>query len=280
MGKRPILAGVVGWPVEQSLSPLIHTIWADRAKIDGYYIPIAVEPDYDVFARTMDSLRTVGFAGVNVTLPHKENALRYADRASDAARSAGAANMLTFTDNGVDADNSDITGFADAVRDKLKKVNKMALVLGAGGAARGVILALQSLGVENILIANRTREKADKLAELFGLAVIDWQTKAEKLYPFDLIVNTTSLGMTGEPRLELDLQESRSGALIADIVYSPLETSLLKAAAAKGHDTVDGLSMLMHQAVPGFKAWFGGAATVDDALRAALVDELKRRGRA
>lgn len=277
--QSPILAGVVGYPVNHSLSPIIHTIWAKRAGIDGYYIPVAVPPDYDEFARAMDALRAVGFAGVNVTIPHKEHALRYADEASDNARSAGAANMLTFSEAGASAENSDIIGFAEALREKSSEPGTSALVLGAGGAARGVVLALRSLGFTDIRIANRTFNRAKELAEAFDLAVIDWEKRCETLDNIDLLVNTTSLGMTGQPPLAMDLSALKPSALVADIVYAPLKTALLKEAEAKGHQTVDGLAMLMHQAVPGFRAWFGGDAKVDDDLCTELVKELTRRGK-
>ncbi len=276
---QPVLAGVIGHPVCHSLSPLIHAIWAKRAGIDGYYIPLDVPATYDGFARVIDSLRAVSFAGVNVTLPHKEHALRYADTASKNAERAGAANMLTFSGPGVFADNSDIHGFAEAVRTTSSVPGKSALVLGAGGAARGVILALQGMGVEDILICNRTVEKSKALAEAFGLGAIEWPGREKSLENIDILVNTTSLGMTGQPPLDLDLGPLKASALVADIVYSPLETPLLKTAKTKGHKTIDGLSMLMHQAAPGFRQWFGGEAQVDDELRTELVRELKRQGR-
>jgi len=276
---RPVLAGVIGHPVGHSLSPLIHTIWAKRAGIDGYYIPLDVSPAYDDFARAMDALRAVGFAGVNVTIPHKENALRYADEASENASRAGAANMLTFSTGAAAADNSDIAGFSEAVRAQSSAPGKTALVLGAGGAARGVVLALRSLGVSDIMIANRTRDKAGKLAADFSLEVIDWAQRAQALETVDILVNTTSLGMSGQPPLDVDLARLNPAALVADIVYSPLETPLLEGAARKGHKTINGLAMLMHQAAPGFRKWFGGAAAVDDALYTELVRELKRQNR-
>ncbi len=275
--KAPTLAGVVGWPVAHSLSPFIHNTWAKRAGVNGYYVPIPVAPDYNDFAVAMDALKTLGFAGVNVTIPHKEHALRYASQASDAARKAGAANMLTFGEKSF-ADNSDITGFAEAVGARSSAPGKTALVLGAGGAARGIVLALQHLGVKEIAVANRTRAKSEALAKAFGLTVADWEDRGKALEKIDLLVNTTSLGMTGQPPLEIDLAGLKASALVADIVYAPLETPLLKAAKAKGHDTVDGLAMLMHQAVPGFKTWFGADAAVDADLRAVLLEELKRRG--
>ena len=274
---HPILAGVVGWPVGHSLSPLIHGTWAKRAGINGHYVPLAVPPSHEEFARAMDALRTLGFAGVNVTLPHKEHALRYADRASKAANRAGAANMLSFGAEGAVADNSDIAGFAAAVREVSSAPGSSALILGAGGAARGVALALHILGFKSIDIANRTRDKAGALAKTFGLGVVGWSERSEALAGVDLVVNTTSLGMTGEPPLDVDLSLLRQSAIVADIVYAPLETPLLAAAAERGNKTVDGLSMLMHQAVPGFNAWFGGEAAVDGDLRRKLAGELARR---
>lgn len=282
--KLPLLAGVVGWPVAQSMSPLIHTIWAARANIDGYYIPVAVPPSYDDFARVMDSLKTVGFAGVNVTMPHKDHALRYADIASDAARTVGAANMLTFnTDSGVMAANSDATGFRHMLLDA-KANPKKALVLGAGGAARAVLWALNQKPLTcEITVTNRTKERAEQCAAIANTQTLDWNDKSDALGAFDLVVNTTSLGMSGQPPLALDLANLKPGALVVDIVYSPLETELLKAAKSRGNPTADGLSMLMHQAAPGFLEWFGGDANldarVDDELRSALLHERERRAR-
>lgn len=279
--QKPILAGVVGWPVAHSLSPLIHTVWAARAGVEGYYIPVAAPPGYEEFARVMDSLKKIGFAGVNVTIPHKEHALRYAATASDIARKAGAANMLTFSEDGPYADNSDVVGFVEAVKGAGGGQGfKTALILGAGGAARGVALALKSLSVSSVTIANRTKAKADALADEFGLTAAHWDDRIKAVGMADVIVNTTSLGMTGEPALEIDLGAARPGAVVADIVYTPLETPLLKAAAARGLKTIGGLAMLMHQAAPGFRAWFGAEGVVDAALEAELIADLKRRERA
>lgn len=274
------LAGVVGCPVSHSLSPLIHTIWAQRAGVNGWYVPIEVPAAYDDFARAMDSLRIVGFAGVNVTLPHKEHALRYADAASDVATKAGAANMLTFGKERAEADNSDVEGFAASVRAAIGDDQpERAVVFGAGGAARGVVLALQAVGVKSIVIINRTAEKAEKIAADLGGETVAWDARSKSLQNTDILVNTTSLGMSGQPALEADLSGLPDDAIVADIVYAPLETDLLKRARAKGCAVIDGLAMLMHQALPGFRAWFGADAAVDDALRAELVRELERRAR-
>ena len=278
----PILAGVVGNPVNHSLSPLIHTAWAARAGIDGYYVPVEAPVSYEEFAAVIDGLRTVGFSGVNVTLPHKENACRYAVEKSIRAEAAQAANMLTFNENGASADNSDISGFAEALKGKLRadEAPGPALVLGAGGAARGVILALKELGCKRITLVNRTRARAEALAEAFSLdGVVDWEDKEKVLGDSHLVVNTTSLGMSGQPPLNLQLSGMPADGIVSDIVYTPLKTPLLEDAARANMRCIDGLSMLMHQAAPGFRTWFKGSAIVDEDLRNILVRELKRRGR-
>lgn len=281
--QKPILAGVVGSPVSHSLSPLIHTIWAQREGVNAYYVPIEIPDDDDAFREAVKSLKTIGFAGVNVTIPHKERALKYAAEASDRARLAGAANMLTFGKNGPYADNSDIEGFLAPLKEQLKEHDdkSKALVLGAGGAARGVALAIKEAGYHEITVVNRTRARAEALAgslseSITGLKVADWSKRNEAGAGANLVVNTTSLGMTGAPPLDFAL-EANPKAIIADIVYAPLETDLLRAAKTKGFRTIDGLSMLMHQAAPGFCAWIGAAPVVDDDLRAHLIGELKRR---
>ena len=278
--QEPVLAGVIGWPVAHSLSPLIHTVWARRAGIEGYYLPLAVPADYNTFARTMDSLKKIGFAGVNVTIPHKEHAYRYADEADEGAAKAGAANMLTFTASGVKAENSDIIGFQKAIEEQGGIKGSRAVLLGAGGAARAVVLALQKLGAAEIIVANRTAAKAKELAEQAGVQSIEWEKRNDALAGANVVVNATSLGMAGQPPLEINPDETATDAIVADIVYSPLQTPLLAAATKAGRRTVDGLSMLMHQAAPGFRAWFGGEASVDSALRKELIDELSIRTKA
>jgi len=288
MKNAPKLAGVVGFPIEQSLSPLIHTVWAAREAVSGHYLPIAAPPGYDAFARCMDALQRVGFEGVNVTIPHKENALHYAASASARAKRAGAANMVTFGAGGAHADNSDIEGFTAALDCVTVPVaqRRHALLLGAGGAARGVAVALAEAGYGRITIANRSRERAVALANDLGgdlgdgladLAVVAWDSRERLLGEVDLVVNTTSLGMAGQPPLALDLAAVKPGAIIADIVYAPVRTALLENAAARGLRTVDGLSMLMHQAAPGYRQWLGGKACIDDDLRAQVMAEIERR---
>ncbi|MFN0023237.1 MAG: shikimate dehydrogenase [Parvularculaceae bacterium] len=273
----PRRAGMLGWPVAHSLSPLIHTTWAAREGIDAGYDPIAVAPDDGAFRGAIERLRNEGYRGVNVTLPHKERALKFADQASEEAIAAGAANMLTFTASGIAAGNSDIAGFAAAVMET-GATPRAALILGAGGAARGVAIALsRRLGARSIVVANRTRARAEVVAALAGGAAIDWSARGAALADIDLLVNTTSLGMTGEAALDLDLDALPRSALVADIVYAPLETPLLAAARARGHTTIDGLSMLMHQAAYGYRAWLGATAVVDADLRARLEAALAAR---
>lgn len=276
----PRLAAVIGWPIHYSLSPHVHRAWAEREGANAHYIPLAVEPGYEAFARACDALRALGFNGCNVTLPHKEHALRYAAKATPRAEKAGAANMLTFADDGAHADNSDIAGFAGALRDAAPGLEPgRAVVLGAGGAARGVVLALAEMAFAPIVVVNRSRERAETVAALAAQAApLDWADREEPLDGARLVVNATSLGMKGAPPLDLSLTRLSRDAVVAEIVYAPLETPLLKAARARGHRTVDGLAMLMHQATFGYRAWLGTEAKVDAGLRRILEDELARRG--
>lgn len=276
----PRLAAVLGWPIHHSLSPLVHRTWAAREGANAHYIPLAVAPDYDSFARACDALRALGFSGCNVTLPHKEHALRYATTSAPRAAKAGAANMLTFAADGAHADNSDIAGFAGALRDAAPGLEPgRAVVLGAGGAARGVVLALAEMAFAPIVVVNRSRERAETVAALAAQAApLDWADREEPLDGARLVVNATSLGMKGQPPLELSLARLSGEAVVADIVYAPLETPLLRAARARGQRTADGLAMLMHQATFGYRAWLGTEAKVDAGLRRLLEEALTRRG--
>lgn len=284
MTARPRTAGVIGWPISHSLSPLIHRCWADRESADVVYLPLLVEPGAEALSRALSGLAAAGFAGVNVTLPHKEDALRLADAASESARSVGAANMLTFERARIFADNSDAEGFATAIRPLLANLKEArALVLGGGGAARAVAFALRGLsgqGVSKVsfAVANRTGAKAASVARDFGGETLAWDLRSDALGGFDILINATSLGMKGMPPLEIDLRRLPANAIVADIVYSPLETALLKAARARSLATLDGLGMLMHQAARAYVAWLGRSAPVDAALRAALEKALAERG--
>lgn len=283
--ESPRLAAVIGWPVAHSLSPLIHMTWAKRAGIDLHYIRVPARPDYDSFRRVADGLKAAGFAGVNVTLPHKEHALRYAATASPQAKNAGAANMLTFNDKGAHAHNSDGAGFATAVSVALPRGREhyRIIVLGAGGAARAIARAATALlyagnQSNEVIVVNRTRDKAEAVAALAEGRAVDWSDRAAALAGADLVVNATSLGMKGQPPLDLDLSALPKTAVVFDTIYTPLETSLLKAARARGNPTVSGLEMLIWQAVPAFEAWFRANPEVDDELRTMLIDELRTRG--
>ena len=271
------LAGVLGDPIAHSRSPRLHRHWLDRYGIDGDYLPLRV-PAADLRA-ALSLLPQAGFAGVNVTIPHKEAAFALADEITDRARAVGAANTLTFRDGRVMADNTDGHGFVASLDQQAPGWDAgtgSALVLGAGGAARGIVAALLVRGVDRVVLANRDRGRAERLAaDLAGLPgridAIKTAAIPDALGEATLLVNATSLGMVGQPPLDIDLSPLPDAATVTDIVYTPLETPLLAAARARGLRTVDGLGMLLHQAAPGFEAWFGRRPDVDDALRAAVL---------
>jgi len=272
-------ACVIGRPVEHSRSPLIHRYWLAQYGIDGAYEKMAVAPeDLENF---LGSLFERGFVGCNVTLPHKEAALRLADTADAAARAIGAANTLWLDEDAeLHASNSDAYGFMTHLQQEAPRWNQRprpVAVLGAGGAARAIVHGLVEGGAAKIRLINRSRDRARALARTFGEAVevVEWSRRNEALEGCGLLVNATSLGMTGEPPLDLDLALLPADAIVADIVYSPLETTLLAAARARGNQAVDGLGMLMHQAVPGFQRWFGVRPEVSPELRAHLAASLK-----
>jgi len=270
---RVPLAGVIGCPVGHSRSPAVHGYWLRHHDVPGHYVPLHVEA-----GDLQDALRTlprIGFRGVNITLPHKECALALADAATDAARRIGAANTLTFGESGlVHADNTDGYGFIANLRQNAPRWRPdagSALILGAGGAARAVVVALQEAGAPEVIVANRTAARAEALAESLGATALAWEKRDTVLSRVATVVNTTSLGMTGHPALDLPLDRLTPGALVTDIVYTPLQTDLLARAAAQGAMVVDGLGMLLHQAVPGFARWFGPQPAVTDALRRAVL---------
>ena len=275
MTGAPPLAGVVGWPIGHSRSPVLHGHWLRRYGIDGHYVPLGVRPED--FAAVFAALPLMGFRGVNVTIPFKEQALALADVVTARAMAIGAANTITFAEDGsVHADNTDGYGFLANLRQAAPGWTAAAgpaLVLGAGGAARGVIAALLSDGSTEVRIANRTRERAAALRDHFGarVVVVDWEDADSAAAGAATIVNTTSVGMEDGAVSPLRLDAAPASALVTDIVYRPLVTPLLAAAAARGLATVDGVGMLLHQAAPGFAAWFGVAPEVDAELRAAVL---------
>lgn len=269
------LAGVIGSPIAHSKSPVLHGHWLKTYGIRGFYIPMDVSAEH--LAEVLHALPKAGFVGVNVTIPHKEAALEIADLVTDRATLIGAANTLIFRKDGkIHADNTDGYGFIENLRQNAPEWNPAAgpaAVLGAGGAARAVVASLLDVGVPEILISNRTRIRADVLQHDFGkrLRVVDWVQAGNMLEDATTVVNTTSLGMVGKPELRIPLDGLQRGALVTDLVYAPLQTRLLRVAQEMGCVTVDGLGMLLHQAVPGFERWFGQRPTVDAATRAAVL---------
>lgn len=269
------LAGVVGWPIAHSRSPRLHRFWLERHGIEGDYVPLGVEPrDLET---AFAALPLLGFRGINVTLPHKEAALRLATRTSDRAALIGAANTLTFREDGsIYADNTDGYGFLENLRQGApgwKGSEGPALVVGAGGAARAVVSALLSDGCPEIRLVNRTRARAEFLADEFGakVAAVDWLQAEDAMEGCATIVNASSLGMTGQPALPFSLKRAPRSAVVSDIVYTPLITPLLEEAEKRRMRAVDGLGMLLHQGRPGFEAWFGVAPQVDEELRAHVL---------
>ena len=270
------LAGVIGAPIAHSRSPQLHQHWLASLGIAGYYIPMHVETED--LETALRSLPKLGFVGVNITVPHKERALELADDVSACANRIGAANTLTFgADGTVSADNTDAYGFAQNLRQSAPDWQPdlgPTVLFGAGGAARAVIVALLDAGAPEIRIANRTRSRAEALKERFGdrVTVVDWDHASESLEGATTVVNTTSLGMTGQAPWPVPLDRLCRDAVVTDLVYAPLETAFLSAARARGCHCVDGLGMLLHQGVPGFERWFGirpqvGSATRDAVLR-------------
>jgi shikimate dehydrogenase len=265
------LAGVMGWPVAHSLSPRLHGYWLDHYKVDGAYVPLPVKPED--FEQALTALPKLGFAGVNLTLPHKEAALALVDSADDLTKRLGAANTLIFhPDGSIEAHNTDGYGFIENIRDHepgLHLNEAPAVVIGAGGSARAVVAALADAGAPEIRLVNRTKERAEALkADLGGpITVVDWTDRTDALAGAGLLVNTTTQGMRGQPALALALDELPKDARVTDLIYVPLETPLLVEAKARGHRTIDGLGMLLHQAKPGFTAWFGIEPPVDSSLR-------------
>jgi len=267
------VAGISGWPVSHSRSPRLHGFWLDRYGIDGAYIPLPIHPDN--YAAAIKGLAAAGFAGANVTIPHKLAAFAICDTVDATASRAGAVNTLIFEDGRITGSNTDGWGFVANLRHHgVDPTAGPALLLGAGGSAGAIAAALQDEGVP-VSIANRTRERAERLArDLPGLTLIDWDARSAALADHALVVNTTSVGMGGEGDLGLDLSRAPAGMAVADIVYVPLETPLLAQAARHGLKPVEGLGMLLYQAVPGFEAWFGVKPVVDDELRRFVAADL------
>ncbi|RYH10874.1 shikimate dehydrogenase [Tropicimonas sp. IMCC6043] len=277
MSNRIPLAGVIGAPVAHSLSPKLHGYWLRSYRIAGHYIPIEVTEED--LADVLRMLPRMGFVGANVTIPYKEAALVVADMVTDRAAIIGAANTLIFHEDGrIHADNTDGYGFLSNLRQNAPDWDARkgpAAVLGAGGASRAIVTALLEAGAPEVRISTRTRARADAMRTEFGpkISVHDWSRAGAMFAGAATVVNTTSLGMAGEPEMKISFDALTPGAVVTDAVYVPLRTRFLEEAAARGCHTVDGLGMLLHQAVPGFERWFGHRPEVNEALRAAVLSE-------
>jgi shikimate dehydrogenase len=272
---KPAAACLIGWPAAHSRSPLIHHYWLRTLGIAGGYVIEAVPPDE--FQDFVFRLSLRGFVGANVTIPHKERALSLS-KPDARARAVGAANTLWFADGELCSTNTDVEGFINSLDASASGWDKCdeALVLGAGGASRAVVFGLLDRGIKRVHLANRTMARARALADQFGASVLPvaWEAIGDLLPRAGLLVNTTSLGMKGQPPLELDVGLLPSHAVVADLVYVPLDTPLLTASRARGLKTADGLGMLLHQAVRGFELWFGQRPEVTAELRALVEADL------
>ena len=273
--KIPVVA-VIGSPIAHSKSPKMHGYWLAQNDIAGHYVPLDVAPaDLETVLRTLPKM---GFVGANITIPHKEAALKIADHVSDRAAKIGAANTLFFDADGkIYADNTDGHGFIENLRagcPTWSPTDGHAMVLGAGGASRAIIVALLEQGAPQVILSNRTRARADDLAAEFGddrIRVVDWASAADDMSDVKTLVNTTSMGMVGHDPLPHDLARLPLDALVTDIVYAPLITPLLQQAQDRGNPWVDGLGMLIYQGIPGFTKWFGTTPTVTHELRELLL---------
>lgn len=265
------VAGVLGWPVAHSRSPRLHGFWLEKHAIDGVYIPMAVRPED--FPEVLRVIPKLGFRGCNLTLPHKELALALVDRIEPAARRIGAINTVVVAGDGkLEGHNTDVSGFIDNLKASVPGLDFRrgpAVVLGAGGGARAVVAGLIDQGCPAIQVVNRDIARARKLvADLGTGSAHDWAALPGLLKEAALLVNSTSLGMSGAPPLPIDLGPMPAGGVVADLVYAPLETPLLAQARARGLAPVDGLGMLLYQGVAGFEAWFGVRPAVTEELRA------------
>lgn len=278
------LAGIIGWPVAHSRSPLMHNHWIAILGLEAAYVPLPVKPaDIETALRALPKL---GFAGANVTVPHKEAALKACDALDATAKRIGAVNTIVVREDGaLEGRNTDVFGFAESLRAEACSAGNAgatAVVLGAGGAARAVIAGLIDLKFKTIRIANRSLERAASLAADFAgekakLEPVAWDQRNDALDGATLLVNATSLGMRGQPNLEMDLAPLPQGAVVTDIIYSPLETPLIRAARELGHTAFGGLRMLIEQARPAFAAWFGQTPPVDSELIDMLEIDIKAK---
>lgn len=280
----PKKAFVCGWPIKHSRSPMIHSYWLKKYDLCGSYEKIAISPDD--LPKFLRGLKSQGYAGGNFTIPHKETVLQSVDKIDEAAELIGAVNTIWFDEDELNGGNTDWIGFAKnmdqfAVEwDGSEKQKKPVIVLGAGGAARGIIYALQQRGFENIILVNRTKANADKISGEFpgNIQTASFEDLAKLTRDIGLLVNTTSLGMSGTnplPSVLIDyIAELPKTVIVSDIVYIPLQTELLREASKLGMKTVDGLGMLLHQAAPGFEKWFGIMPEVTQELRDLILNDI------
>lgn len=269
---KTIKAGVIGHPIDHSKSPIIHNYWIEKAGLNGSYEAIDITPD-NLKSETQ-RLIDEGYAGFNITIPHKEAVLELCDEVDGNAEVCGAVNTVVIKDGKLIGHNTDSFGFLTNIKTACPDFDfetGTAVVIGAGGAARAVVSGLIGHRIPEVILVNRTRDRAEKIAKEIGLntdlvEVVDWEERHDMLQWASLVVNTSSLGMDGQPELDLNLEKLSTEALVNDIVYSPLETDLLKAAKKRGNPTVTGIGMLLHQARPAFNEWFGIMPNVDEEL--------------
>jgi shikimate dehydrogenase len=277
MEKKLLLAGVIGDPISHSKSPTLHRFWLNQNNINGHYIPLKVSKiDLELVLKTLPKM---GFSGVNITVPHKESVLKIANEITLSASQIGSANTLTFLPcGGFKADNTDGYGFLKNLEENeaaWDPSNAKVLIIGAGGASRAVISALLKSGVSKIVITNRTYERANELKEYFDrkIDVINWNEKEQFLGEINTLVNTTTLGMLGCENLDLSLSSINMGTIVLDLVYNPIKTTLLQNAEKQGCKIIDGLGMLLHQATPGFKEWFGVEPKITNEIRKRILTQ-------
>ncbi len=272
------IACVIGWPVTHSLSPKLHNYWLEENNIPGAYVPLAVQPEN--LKHALHSLKVLGFVGCNLTIPHKALAINYVEEITPLALRIGAINTIVVQQDGtLKGDNTDSVGFLRNLYEHVPNFDCTQgpiIVLGAGGAARAVCAALIDAGAKTIFICNRSKNRSESLVADFGsiISVGPWESRNAALKDAHLLVNTTSLGLNGQPNLEIDLSLLPKNAIVYDLVYSPLMTRLLISARENGNRIVDGLGMLLHQARPGFAAWFGKEPEISENVRSFVISNL------
>lgn len=263
------LAGVMGWPITHSLSPRLHGYWLGKYGIDGAYLPLGVPPEH--LAAALCGLSALGFSGCNVTVPHKEAVIPHLKNLTARARRIGAVNTIWCSEEGLQGDCTDGEGFMADLSARFpewRQHKDKVVVIGAGGAARAVLAALHEEGCRNLTILNRSPDRAAAVCQHLGIEARITGLEPTSLRGAGLVINTTSLGMKGQPSLDLECAEMRKNGLVYDLVYNPAETAFLHAARQRGLKTANGLGMLLYQAVPGFERWFGQRPVVDEELRA------------